>query len=419
MMRAHRALYLVAALVLAATGTAAHGDEYYSDWGFSVDLPEGFQVVDGDGATRFTFGSADGVVIVDIAVLPPSRFVTAEAGALDTVKKLSGTGSFSQLDYSGTEAACGEIKLGAGTKALNGYGLFVNDAEKPGLPEEPAESYDLIVLSYAPAASYARYRDIVASAIDGFSMRYTKRAVPGPLGVLARSRIPATAPVSTATIPFGKATVTTDWSPAEAAVAQELVEREYRVLSPYGSSPELVEAAVARFYRMVYRDAAPSLDRLALQLSAAWETGAWSGSHPSPALLEKPAPGPRFGISAEPRGYAAALLSWVQNFEYERDPKGSDVVNPISAAFEARGDCDSRALVLSILLERENVDTILLVSLEHSHALSAIDAPGPGARFPYKERKWLVAETTAKVDIGLIDAAQSSIDSWLPVEFPY
>ena len=115
---------------------------------------------------------------------------------------------------------------------------------------------------------------------------------------------------------------------------------------------------------------------------------------------------------------AEALLSWVQGFRYERDPKGSDVVNPISAAFERRGDCDSRALVMSILLRRENIDSILMISLEHGHALAAVDAPGPGARFPFNDRNWLVAETTAKVGIGLVDAAQADPASWIGIEFP-
>jgi hypothetical protein len=129
--------------------------------------------------------------------------------------------------------------------------------------------------------------------------------------------------------------------------------------------------------------------------------------------------GPRFGAAAEPRGYAEALLAWVQGFKYERDPKGSDVVNPISAAFEARGDCDSRALVMAILLRREGIRSILMISLEHEHALAAVDAPGAGARYPYKDTNWLVAETTARVGIGRIDQSQADPKDWLGVDFPF
>jgi hypothetical protein len=426
---------LLAALLLA--GSMAFGDEYFSERGFSIDLPEGFDILESDGSSSFSFGSPDGAVLVDIVVYPASRFMSAKAGADDTARRLSGRGSFRAFEYGSHDAAIGELGFGTGSSALRGYGLFVNDVQSPR-GDYPATSgskpalYDLAVIAYAPAASWPRYRDVVASAIDGFSMD-GRRAAPGPLGASARAAIAGTAGSvaarkATATIHFGAALVQAEWRASEAALAQDLVEREYRVLSAYASAPELLDAAVARFYRMVFRDAAPSLDALALDLSAAWETGAWAGTPRSPTLAQPriPAPGlggtavtgPRFGASAEPRAYAEALLSWVQGFRYERDPAGSDVVNPISAAFEGRGDCDSRALVMAILLRRENIRSILMVSLEHEHALAAVDAPGPGARFPFGKRLWLVAETTATVGIGRIDASQADPTDWIGVEFP-
>ena len=425
---------MVATLLLGLACGPAFCDEYYSERGFSMDLPEGFAVLEGDGASRFSFGSPDGAVLVDIVVYPASRFQSAKAGADDTMGKLTGRGDFVVFDYGGHDAAMGELRFGTGTAALRGYGLFVNDADSPPDADATAygakpASYDLAVIAYAPAASWDRYRDVVASAIDGFSIDYSRRAVPGPLGTSNRAA-PPRAPGSvagrkaTTTIRFGAAVIHAEWDASEAALSQALVEREYRVLSAYASAPELVEAAVARFYRMVFRDASPSLDALALDMSAAWETGAWSdGPRPlarasTPKTGGTSGGGPRFGATADPRGYAEALLSWVQGFRYERDPAGSDVVNPITAAFEGRGDCDSRALVMAILLRRENIRSILMISLEHEHALAAIDAPGPGARFPFGKKQWLVAETTAGVGIGRIDASQADPEDWIGVEFP-
>lgn len=439
MTRLARSIAFASALAL-ASASAAWCDEYYSDRGFSVDVPEGFEYLDGDGQSKFSFGSPDGSVRLDILVYPPNRFDGARAGAADTAKRLSGKGDFAVFDYAGRSAAFGELAFGSGSGAQRGYGLFVDDAASPlggvsaplgastkvGVPEAERR-YDLIVLAYAPASSFEGYRDVVASAMDGFSLNVEARASPGPLGLAARAALGAPR-LQPATIRFGAASIRSEWQPLEAAASQALVEREYRVLSAYASSPELIDAAIARFYRMVFRDAAPALDRLALQLSAAWETGAWDGKPraPSPAALDSGAAsapptaldGARFGAPADPRGYAAALLGWVQGFRYERDPKGSDVVNPISAAFEARGDCDSRALVMAILLRRENIRSILMISLVHEHALAAVDAPGPGARYPFRGQQWLVAETTAKVGIGLIDAAQADPSGWIGVEFP-
>jgi len=413
MTRIARIITIAAAISLARTaaGTASC-DEYYSDHGFSIDLPEGFVYLDGDGSTKFSFGLPDGSVEVDILVYPANRFAGAAAGAADTARKLSGRGEFSSFGYGGHDAAIGELSFGTGASALRGYGLFVDDAAAP----DGGAAYDLVVLAYAAASEYEAYGDVVASAMDGFSVQVMRRAAAGPLGASARAALgkPKLKPAS---IRFGSATVRTEWDPREAAICQALVEREYRVLSAYASSPELIEAAIARFYRMVFRDASPSLDRLALEVSAAWDAdrGRKVAGAPEPTAKGS---GPRFGAPADPRAYAEALLSWVQGFRYERDPAGSDVVNPISAAFEGRGDCDSRALVMDILLRRENIASILMISLEHEHALAAVDAPGAGARFPHGGKGWLVAETTAKVGIGLIDEAQADPKGWIAVVFP-
>ncbi len=415
-----RAFAIIAAIACATPFRQASCDEYYSERGFSIDLPEGFVFLGGDGSSKFSFGLPDGSVEIDLIAYPDDRFASARDGAEDTARRLSGRGAFASFDYQGRGAAFGELTFGSGRSAMRGYGLFVNDVAPPA--DSAGAPYDLVVLAYAPADGYDEYADFVASAIDGFSIDYGRRAAPGPLGTAGRAALGAARP-RPVTLRFGKAEIRADWNPAEAALSQQLVEREYRVLTAYGQSPELIDAAIARFYRMAFRDAAPSLDRLALELSAAWESGAWAGARPGPSLgagaTEPATAGPRFGATAEPRGYAEALLGWVQGFAYERDPAGSDVVNPISAAFEGRGDCDSRALVMAILLRRENIRSILMVSLVHEHALAAVDAPGAGARFPFEGGAWLVAETTATVGLGMIDSAQADPSAWIGVAFPF
>ncbi len=416
----------IGGLLLAAPLSA---DEYGSARGFSIDLPEGFAYAGGDGSSRFSFSSPDGSVIVDIAVYPSTRFSGARLGAEDAARRLSGRGGFQDIAYGGYDAAFGPMEFKNGDLRLEGYGLFVNDANPRG-PQVGAdkETFDLIVLSYAPAGSDALAQDLVASAIDGFSIAGPGYAGPGPLGAAARGALPV-APPTKASVRFGSATVEASWDRREAAICQETVEREYRVMSAYASSPALLDAAIARFYRLILRDAAPALDELALGLSRAWETGAWSsagtgGSVATGAAVPAASAAAKgssasHGIPADPRAYAEALLSWVQGFRYERSPGGSDVVNPITAAFEGRGDCDSRVIVMAIALRRENIRSILMISLKHQHALAGVDAPGAGARFPHGGKSWLVAETTGKVGIGLIDSSMSGKADWLGVEFPF
>ncbi len=90
--------------------------------------------------------------------------------------------------------------------------------------------------------------------------------------------------------------------------------------------------------------------------------------------------------------------------------------SPLTAAFERRGDCDSRAMVMAIILERMGIDCVLMISREYSHAMLAVDVPGGGQRFPYNGKAYLVAETTAKVGIGKIDSSQTDLSKWLAVD---
>jgi hypothetical protein len=140
---------------------------------------------------------------------------------------------------------------------------------------------------------------------------------------------------------------------------------------------------------------------------------------PSTAEADR-ALGPR---DAEARLIAEGALKWVQSFKYERDLMGSDFVNLISAAREGRGDCDSRAMLWAIILEHAGIPAAIMVSREFGHAMGLADIPGEGARFPMKredgggEIKWLVAETTAEVPLGLIGEGVSEISKWLGIVF--
>jgi len=166
--------------------------------------------------------------------------------------------------------------------------------------------------------------------------------------------------------------------------------REFRVLEAYGETEDLWKAAWARCYRMIFRESARRLDRLTLEIARL--------------------------LPDDPTEAARRMLAWVQGFTYVRDTEGIDFVEPLVAAYEARGDCDSRAVVMAAVLERLGVDSILMLSRDYSHAMAAFDVPGGGQRFPFGGKEWLVAETTAKVGIGLVAAKQSDWKKWLGVD---
>jgi hypothetical protein len=217
----------------------------------------------------------------------------------------------------------------------------------------------------------------------------------------------------------------------DAEAAQALVDREFVVLKRYAASP-LWKEAWKRFYRAIYRDSFDRLKNAAFILERFWAAERFAAAETAPATAAVtaetalPAPALPRGASldsrpAEARAFAEKALSWTQRFAYERNLLGSDFVNLVSAAQEGRGDCDSRAALWAILLEQTGVRAAIMVSRDYSHAMGLADLEGDGARFPFSEGaeqyRWLVAETTAPVGIGMIGEKVSEVSKWLAVVF--
>jgi hypothetical protein len=341
-------------------------------WGFSIDLPEGYEYADGDGINRFSFAGPSGLRFDLVAYQGP--YLSVEELASDINKRLENRGGFDLFTYHGKEAALGELIFG-GSK---GWGLCVELAG--GQSARPSL---LVALSYGPAS--ADGLDLFhLSAIDSIAPSLEERHYPGPIMEYAYprgdlKRYPLSLEGESALIREN-----------DAEAAQVLIEREFNILKSYGATQYWQEAWV-RYYRFVYRD---SCDRIADAASVLVRR--WRGAD---------------------RELAQKALTFVQGFQYERDISGSDFVNLVSAITEGRGDCDSRVMLWAIILAQADIRAAMMVSREYSHAMGLADIAGQGARFETHGTKWLVAETTADVDIGLIAQDQSSIEAWLGVVF--
>jgi hypothetical protein len=250
----------------------------------------------------------------------------------------------------------------------------------------------LLALAYGPAGK-AALQSLYFSALDSIAPEDGDRRFPGPITEFGYPR------ETRRLMPLaGIANLEAWFYEEDGEAAQALVDREFAVLKLSIGGPQWQEAW-KRFYRAIYRD---SYDRLA---DAAF-------------VVER-----RLNVPPrENRDLAEGALQWIQSFKYERDLMGSDFVNLISAALEGRGDCDSRAMLWAVLLNHADIPASLMVSREYSHAMGLADLEGPGARLPMKdekgaEKKWLVAETTAAVALGLIGENVSEIDKWLGIDF--
>jgi hypothetical protein len=368
------------ALLGAALAAPLGAKELATGQGASIDMPSGFAPGDGDGRTRFSYVDPAGEMELDIIVYEASRFSGADAMAADAAARLGSSGATSIFTYAGRDAALCELAFTLDGAARKGYALFVAGG---------AGEADYALLAHVAAPRFDAYGELVISALDGFSIDRAARREPGPVSQFLLAWPTVRTARKAAILPAGA--VDLPWSGEEADHELDVAEREYRILSMYVDTDDLWVDAWGRFYRMVYRESAARLDALA-------------------AAFARQLP------ADDPTECARRVLAWVQGFTYERDLAGIDYVPPLAAAFGRRGDCDARAVVMAIVLEDLGIDCVLMLSREYSHAMLAVDVPGGGQRFPFGGRGYLVAETTAKVGLGMIGAEQADFTKWLGVD---
>jgi hypothetical protein len=367
-------------IFIAALATPLAAKELAAEQGASIDMPSGFTPGEGDGRTRFSYVDPAGEMELDILIYEPQRFASVAGMASELLRTLGSQGDTSTFTYAGRNAALSELSFTFGGAAERGYALFVAGN---------AGEADYALLAHVAAARFDAYGEYIVSCLDGFSIDRAARREPGPISQFLLPWPPDRRARKTAVLPDGP--VDLPWSPEEAAQELDVAVREYRILTLYAETDELWVDAWARFYRMVYRESASRLDAF---------TEAFARSLPLDDPTER----------------ARRVLAWVQGFSDERDDSLIDFVPPLPAAFERRGDCDARAVVMAIILERLGIDCVLMISRAYSHAMVGVDVPGGGQRFPFLGRDYLVAETTTRVGIGMIDAGQADLSKWLGVD---
>ena len=352
---------------------------YSPTWGFFLDLPEGYEYADGDGRDRFSF-SGPSEAKFDLVVYG-GNYASVNELVTDVNKRIENRGEADFYSYRDRQAAV--IKLTFGS--FDGWGLCVELGD--GSSDRPPM---LLALAYGPAGM--RELELFhVSALDSIAPSPAERHYPGPLIEYSYPRGERRAAALTA----GGISAMIYENDAEAA--QVLIEREFQILQKYSNTVYLQDAWI-RYYRFIYRD---SYDRVTSAVAALVRN--WGGY-----------PG---GSDEGKRAFAQRALSFVQGFEYERDLSGSDFLNLVSAVAEGRGDCDSRAILWAIILSHADIRCAFMVSGHYGHAMGLAEIAGTGARFEAGGTKWLVAETTASVDIGLIDQEVSDPQYWLAVIF--
>jgi len=367
-------------LLLLILPVLSFADSMYSPtWGFHIDLPEGYEYVTGDARDRFSFEGPQGLMF-DLLVYQSGRFGSVLELTNDVNRRLSNRGDVDLFRYRDKQAAV--IKLTFGE--FDGWALAIE------LASDSAQRPILLALAYAPA-NQRNFELFHISALDSIRPTTMDLRYPGPLIEYSYPRGDAR------NTPLALRGLNAMIYQNDAEASQVLVEREFNILTNYLNTPLLQDACI-RYYRFIFRD---SYDRIAGAASViANHLGA------SQAVTD-----------AQKNAFAQRVLTFVQGFNYERDLSGSDFVNLVSAITEGRGDCDSRAMLFAVILSNADIRGAIMLSHHFSHAMGLADVPGEGARFDALGTQWLVAETTANINIGLIDQTQADPQKWFAVVF--
>ena len=398
-LRVFRVVVPAAALVvllflpaLIAAQTVFHNPET----GYVVDIPYGWEVIDAQRLDSISFSDPERVAVFQIATFPGNRFATVEELERFIRGQFGARGDAIPFDYHNAPAIFADYSFTAGRIPVRGYMVFLNRTD-----------YDVAIMTFAAQDHYEDYHDILLSALDSFSPDIATRLLPGPVsGFFFAVEQPNLPSDTVLVLPSGAEYRLPRGVAHEGVVdaAQVLIEREARILSAYAPAPgesALVDNAAPpawgvawrRYFRALYRD---SYERLAPVAEALYHD-----------LAEQGVPHEQF---------PSRILRWLQGARYARTTTLSDLASPSMCLVEFAGDCDSLGLTYAILLHHLGFDTILMVSMAFSHALVGVDVAGPGARFEFEGRSWLVAELTADVEIGMIDQTMANPAGWLGIK---
>lgn len=371
------------------------GSETY---GYTLDLPEGFVLTasSGNGSgyqLEHTFYPVD----IVLRIYDAATYESAEKAMNSTLIKLSASAETSTVSWRNTESVISLFSMTIpGTYIpCKGWGICIPLPEEKGFFTMLAYAEDR---GNAPDSPFFLYEPLILSALDAVHIDRGSFYSSGPVTTFAfpsADEIPVTLNINSVPIE-------TTICASDTEAAQFLIEREFFVLKLFADTPLWAEAW-QRYYRQIYRDSYGRLKKPAFDIYAALY-GQLQGE-----------------TTADKRkALLSTLLHWTQQMPYERSTETGDFA-PLPAVLtgQSGSDCDSRALLLAILLKQMNFDTVLFISPVYSHALLGVAANGmKGARIAVNGTDYLLSETTASVEPGLVAEDIAVTENWMPVVFP-
>lgn len=107
------------------------------------------------------------------------------------------------------------------------------------------------------------------------------------------------------------------------------------------------------------------------------------------------------------------VITFVQNIKYDRPGGTLDLFPPLGTLAYKFGDCDSKALLLYVILEKMGIDCAMMWSYNYKHAMLGISVNVTGEYLVVNGKKYYFLETTyPQWSIGEIPPEFSNTKFW-------
>ena len=358
--------------------------QYSPSYGYSIDFPEGFYLsAKNDDSTAYQFDSALLPVQAILRIYDADRYPSAQDALDGTLDALGADGTSESFSWRGTDAA------------LATFTLKLKQSENEGLGFASPLTYGkgtLVLFTWCEQNQYENCLNYMLSLLDSVCIDRGSYFEPGPITTYA---YPASEEKRELTLDIGGTKVTTSINASDEEASRYLIEREFSVMQLYQQSV-LWKEAWQRYYRMIFRDSYGRLQNVAFDI--------YNALSPS---------------CADETELAQRLLTWTQGMPYEREKTDSDFASLPSILLGSGSDCDSRSMLLAVLLRHMNVDTVIFVSAEYSHAIAGMVSSHPGHSYTVNGKKYLMGETTATgLTWGKVAQDLDDESKWIAVEAP-
>ena len=349
-----------------------------------IDLPEEFVLVQSQGEDSFLLQSKIAPVNSIVKIYKKEKFVSAKEALESTTQKLNlKIFETKTAQWRNNEACIAAFKGKIFEIESQGY------AAASVIPENKSIA---VLISWCGAENFNNANFLIESFIDSLCVDSESCFSPGLFTSLYH---PVSGKEQIIKLLIDKKEVSSQIDSLDCKNSEYLIEREYKVLQMYINSP-LWKEAWQRYYRMIFKDSCKRLQKVSFDIYGTL----------APECKDE-------------TDFAQKLLSWTQGFKYEREKTASDFASLPSIISGGGSDCDSRSMLIAVILQSMNIDSIIFVSSEFHHAVAGLVSTHPGFGFTVEGKIYLTGETTVSGLIwGIIDKNQSDFSKWIPVLLP-